>query len=251
MIRDVVGLILAPGMHLTMAVALIAGLVRGFAGFGGALIYVPVAAAALGPAVAGPSLLLFDGFGTLPNVFRAWRSANWRLVLPLIVGAVTMVPVGATVLKHVDPTAVRWFICAVIFVVVAALASGLKWPGPPKTPVSFGVGLVAGFLGGLAQISGPPVVIYMLGRSMAAADTRANLFVLFAVSSVATFITYLVTGILTSTVVLTAIMVGPFYVAGVWTGAFLFGKAPERFYRRLAFVLIIAAGIAGMPIFQG
>ncbi|HEY9215782.1 MAG TPA: sulfite exporter TauE/SafE family protein, partial [Ancylobacter sp.] len=49
-----------------VATALIAGVTRGFSGFGGALIFIPLVSAAFGPRVAAPSLLVIDTVLTLP-----------------------------------------------------------------------------------------------------------------------------------------------------------------------------------------
>ncbi|MFO1035197.1 MAG: sulfite exporter TauE/SafE family protein, partial [Hyphomicrobiales bacterium] len=46
--------------------ALVAGLARGFSGFGAALIFVPFAARFVGPQQAAALLLLTDGFLTVP-----------------------------------------------------------------------------------------------------------------------------------------------------------------------------------------
>lgn len=45
---------------MTILAALLAGLARGFSGFGAAMIYVPIASASLGPVVAMPVLLIAD-----------------------------------------------------------------------------------------------------------------------------------------------------------------------------------------------
>ena len=50
---------------LLIAAAFIASLARGFSGFGGALIFVPLASAAVGPQAAAPILLVIDGIAQL------------------------------------------------------------------------------------------------------------------------------------------------------------------------------------------
>jgi hypothetical protein len=49
-----------------LAIAILAGVVRGFSGFGSALIYIPLVAAAYSPPVAAVTLLLIDSFGAAP-----------------------------------------------------------------------------------------------------------------------------------------------------------------------------------------
>ena len=62
-----------PAFLMTLAAAVVAALVRGFAGFGAALIFVPVASAAYGPTVAAPTLLLVDFVLTFPFFLGAVR----------------------------------------------------------------------------------------------------------------------------------------------------------------------------------
>ena len=45
---------------LLAAAALVAGLARGFSGFGAALVFVPLASALIGPKLASPILVLID-----------------------------------------------------------------------------------------------------------------------------------------------------------------------------------------------
>jgi hypothetical protein len=46
-------------------------------------------------------------------------------------------------------------------------------------------------------------------------------------------------------------VVGPVYAVGVWFGASLFGKASERLFRIICYVLIAMAVIAGLPALDG
>ena len=68
---------------------------RGFSGFGSALIYVPLIGAIYDPRTAAGTFLLIDfatGIAVLPTV---WRQANWREVLPLGVAAAIAGQFGA------------------------------------------------------------------------------------------------------------------------------------------------------------
>jgi uncharacterized membrane protein YfcA len=56
---------------LAVGIAALAGLVRGFSGFGSALIYIPLVAAVYAPRVAAVTLLLIDTFGAAPFSVRA------------------------------------------------------------------------------------------------------------------------------------------------------------------------------------
>lgn len=243
--------ILARGETLAvLAVVTFAATVRGFAGFGAGMIYIPVAAALYGPKVAAATLLLFDLPAVIPATIRLLPQADVRDVAPIALGGLVGVPLGFLALSALDPVAARWAISAIVIVCVAALASGWRVRRDVGPAVSGGVGVVAGFLNGLAQIGAPPVVLFWLGRDRAPATIRASASLYFLIGSGVTMTTYLIGGLITREVVLLALVLAPVYAAGLWLGSLLFGFASPVFYRRFAYGVIAAAAVAGLPIWR-
>ena len=236
---------------LLVGTAFVAGLARGFSGFGAALIFVPVASAAVGPLLAAPILLVIDGFGSLPMLPWAWRHAERGTSLVLALGAVLGVPLGMLALTGMEPMALRWGISLTILGLVVLLASGWRYGGRPHWVVTVAVGSVSGFLNGAAQIGGPPVVAYLLGRAAASAqDLRANIVLYFAYASVWSALLFFATGLLGMRVVMLSLVIGPGYVAGTILGMRMFGLASQETFRRICYVLITAAAIIGLPLFR-
>ena len=97
-----------PLVWFVVGVALVSGVVRGFSGFGGALIFIPLASATLGPKIAVPMFYLFDLGSATPYGAMALPRCRWREVLPMILGYWVTLPVGAWLLSNIDPLAVRW-----------------------------------------------------------------------------------------------------------------------------------------------
>ena len=149
----------SPLFWATALAALVAAIVRGFSGFGAGLIFMPIAAACLGPKEAAGILYIVDTILILPFVARAVPKADWHDVLPLGLGAAATIPLGVIVLLHADPIPLRWGLSIAILVSISALAAGLRYTGPTRLPLSLAVGAVAGFLSGSVQIPGPPVLI--------------------------------------------------------------------------------------------
>jgi uncharacterized membrane protein YfcA len=85
-----------------VAVAALSGFVRGFSGFGSALIYIPLIAAVYEPRIAAPTLLLIDLAGSAPFTIREFPRCNWREVGPITIAAALAAPVGAMALVLVD-----------------------------------------------------------------------------------------------------------------------------------------------------
>lgn len=177
--------------------AFIAGLARGFSGFGGALIFIPLAGAVTSPQIASAILLIVDGFLTLGMVPKGWRFANRREVATMLAGAVVGVPLGTAMLALTPPVTLRWIISAVVLALLLFLISGWRYHGRPKPALTVGVGAVAGFFGGAAQLSGPPIVAYWLGGAIPAITVRANLILYFALATCISATSYFFGGILT------------------------------------------------------
>jgi uncharacterized membrane protein YfcA len=241
-----------PFFHLAIVciAAAVAGLARGFSGFGGALIFVPLASSIIGPKLASPLLLVVDGvmaLGMLPN---GWRLANRREVFTVACGALLGVPAGTALLALAPSLTVRWVICAIVLLLLVFLISGKRYRGSPKSHLSIGVGTIAGLFGGAAQMSGPPVVAYWLGGAIPAPIVRGNLVLYFAVSSVISAGSYLYAGLLTLQVLSLAFAVGPAYGLGLLAGSRLFGLASEQTFRWICLGLIACAALISLPLFD-
>jgi len=230
--------------------ALVAGLARGFSGFGGALIFVPLASSIVGPKVASALLLVIDGLMTIGMVPNAWRHANRREVFTVAAGALVGVPAGTALLALAPSLTVRWIISAIVLLLLVFLISGKRYTGPPKPHLGVGVGGVAGLFGGAAQMSGPPVVAYWLGGAIPASVVRANLVLYFAVSTVISTVSYLFAGLLTVQVITLALVAGPSYGLGVLAGSRFFGLASEQTFRWICFGLIACAALISLPLFD-
>lgn len=233
-----------------IATALVAGFTRGFSGFGGALIFVPLVSAVFGPRVAAPTLLIVDGAMTLPYVLAALRACVWRQVAPLAIGATLTVPLGVMVLDHANPLLLRWALAGLVAALLALLVSGWRHSGRHNLPTTLGVGMFAGLLGGAAQMSGPPVVAYWLGSGQNAALVRANLFSFFALTTLASGTAYALGGMITGEVGRLSLVLGPAYAAGLLTGARLFRGASDRHFRLAAYGVIALAIVVSLPLFD-
>lgn len=234
---------------LLITASLVAGLARGFSGFGGALIFMPLASALTGPKVASVALLLADMVMTAPMLRPAWVKAKRHEVFTMLAGALIGVPVGTLALTHMPTGALRWGICLVVFAMLAMLASGWRYKGAPRTPLTVAVGGLAGLFGGAAQLSGPPVVAYWLGGALPAAAMRASIVLYFGLSSLISLASYHAGGLLVSKAFAVALIAGPAYGIGIFAGTRLFGLASETTFRRICLGLIAIAAVVGLPLF--
>jgi uncharacterized protein len=227
--------------------SLIAGTVRGFVGFGAGMIMIPFVSALYGPKIGASSILIADGILTIPYILKSIRYCEPRTVAPVALGAVVMIPIGTYLLTTVDPTPIRWAMVPLIAGLLAITLSGWRYEGIPKVGVSLATGGLSGFLSGLIQLSGPPVVVLWMSGPFPPQTIRANIFVYFAVTSVVAVISYVVGGVFTSDLLPVLVPMIPCYAAGLLLGGRFFGKADPKLFRRVAVVLIAAAVILSLP----
>ncbi len=239
------------GYALFFGVVVVAGLVRGFSGFGAALIFMPVASSMIDPRLAAGVLLIVDALVTLPLVVRGIGVCDWRTVWPAAVGGVALAPLGAWVLAGGDVLVLRWVISLLALALLGLMVSGWRYQGAPKWPVSLGVGAGAGFMGGLAQIAGPPVIAYWMSGPAATAIIRANIIVFFFFTGVASFFSYWANDIFSNETPGYVLMMFPAYGIALFAGAKLFHYSSEFLFRRLAFILIGVAAFTSLPLFDG
>jgi len=228
-------------------IVFVSGCVRGFAGFGAGMIFMPVAASTISPATAAATFLFIDGVVAAPMIVRAVRICDWSTVLPVVAGSVVFVHAGAWLLANADILALRWALFAIVVSMLALLVSGWRYQGQPTRPVAFGVGSAAGILAGVSQVSAPPVVAFWLTGKDVPAVVRANLIVYFALASLGTFAAYILNGFFTLSVFHLLMVAIPAYAGGLYLGSKGFGAADPKIYRWVAYSLIGLAAVTSMP----
>jgi uncharacterized membrane protein YfcA len=239
-----------PRFPIALGIAALAGLVRGFSGFGSALIYMPLISTVYSPLVAAPTLLLIDWICSLPFSIRVMPQCNWREVTVVSIGSVVALRLGVVALVLVDPLILRWCIAGMVLVALAALAAGWRYRGRPTRAASLGIGALAGFGGGAVQIAAPPLLVFWLGGNNNAVTVRANIMVYFIAQGALSCVIYFYSGLFTAqAIVLSLLMVLPFAIA-LAAGAFWFHGSSDALYRRVAYAIIALAGLVSLPLFD-
>jgi uncharacterized protein len=229
------------------AIAFVSGTARGFSGFGAALIFMSLASSMAAPRLVAALLLIIDFVAAAPLIPNAWRQADRKATAVIVLGALVGVPIGTYFLSRLDPVTTRWIISAFVLALLMLLMSGWRYRGKDHVALSIGIGGLSGFCSGLAQTGGPPIVGYWLGRPIASKIARANIFLFFGASDFFSAVSYAATGLITTDSIKFAFVVGPVYAVGVAFGALLFGKASEKLFRSICYVLIAMALVIGLP----
>lgn len=228
------------------AVTAIAGVMRGFAGFGTAIVLAPVFSLLWGPAVGVPVMLLMEALIGSQLLVGAWRDVNRHVALPMAAAACALVPAGAWILLAADPRTLTRAMGALVLVFGVLLASGWRYRGARPLPLNLAVGALAGVLKGSTGMSGPPVILYLLAGSEAAREHRANLILFFAVLGLVALVPPFLAGLFTAEVLLKVAVLTPWLLLFVRLGAALFGRIGARAFRTVAHTVLLAVGVAAL-----
>jgi hypothetical protein len=224
------------------AATAVAGLMRGYAGFGTAVLLAPIFATLWGPRAGVPVMLLMELIVSAQLLPQARLDADRRLILPLGAAACVATPLGAWVLLVADGGLLRRAIGALVLAFGGLLMSGWRYHGTRPLPLNLAIGGVAGLLKGATGMSGPPVILYLLAGPEAARRHRANLILFFALIGVISLIAPAIAGLFDTTAFARTLLLLPILMGCVPIGARLFRIVPERWYRPFAYAVLIGAG---------
>ena len=199
--------------------ALLASLCQTAAGFGFALVFVPLLSLVLDVKETIAVSVILGPVAAIPTVVELGRDARWRVVSGLLAGSLIGAPLGAFLLVAASGAQLRVFVAAVIITSTLITLAGVAIRGPRRPLlVSLGVGALSGVLRSATSLGGPPVALYLLGLRYpprAFVATNASYYLLGSVFSAATLA---LAGQLTMRVLLTAVAATPAVLAGVVGG---------------------------------
>jgi uncharacterized membrane protein YfcA len=210
----------------------------------------PIATIFVAPELAIAAFAVSALISLVTVVPRAWRQAEIRAVMTLVLSAFVTMPAGVWLMRIVDETALRLVISLVVIVTLVAMMAGWRHAVSGRPLVRVGVGAATGILGAATGLMGPIVILFNLGSGSAAAVTRANTLVFLTVTSLLLLPQMAAQGVLTAAALWLGLLLLLPYGAGSLLGQRLFDPARERLYRGIAYAAIAIAALLGLPIFR-
>jgi uncharacterized protein len=234
-------------LGLVVGVALVAGFVTGFAGFGTALVAAGLWLHVLPAAVVPPLVAVCAAAGQMVGVVHVRRVFRWDRAWPYLAGAAFGVPLGVMALDRVSPEILLIVVGVFLILYTLAQVTGLgrlrigSWGGRKADGL---VGLGGGALGGFAGLSGPLPLIWLQLRGGSSEAQRAtyqpfNLVVLTAAS-----LGMAIAGRIDGQVLVFLALCLPATVAGAWLGVRSYRLVDEAMFRAVVLGLLCVSGIA-------
>ena len=237
-----------PGVVFALcAVAvLIAGFMRGFVGFGAAMILIMTLSLILGPRSAVAISSLSGVVLVIQLLPETIRSSEKPFVIPFGFATFLAAPFGTLVLVSLDPAIMK--IAISIFVLFMVLMMWRGWRIGGGRIAIVGTGLAAGFAQGTAGVGGPPAVALALARPGTTVQQRANVLGTVAALAFCSILPLWYHGLFTAEVVIFSILVLPLYVFGTWLGQRFFSQKGQHIYRIAALWVLAFTGASTLVV---
>lgn len=238
------------GLVWLIVAVVAAGLVRGFAGFGSGMIIMAVASSVLPPVSAVIFMMMAELLGPLPNLRAAWRDGAPRDVGRLMIGAVLALPIGVWCLANMSTEVFGWVVSISVLALLVALMSGWRYKGVLTPRLTIGTGALGGFMSGFAGIPGPPVIMLYMSSLLPIATIRANFLLYLLAIDVVMIAVFWLSGLFVWEIAVLGLLAGIPNIVANMVGARLFDPQAERIFRTVAYIVIAASAILGLPIWK-
>ena len=233
-------------LTITVSSVFVAGVIRGYSGFGFAMVAVTSIALVLPPVQVVPTVLILEVLASLRLVPQVWRDIDWRSLRWLLAGSLLAVPLGVYLLANTPAEPMRISISLLVLVAAVSLIRGWAWRRMPGRSWIFSAGVASGILNGAAAIGGPPVILLYLSSPAGITVSRASIIAYFFAIDAISLAMSSVQGLITSgTLKTTAVCLLPL-LFGIGIGSRMFIKVEKDAFRRHVLILLIILSIAGL-----
>jgi uncharacterized protein len=221
--------------------------VRGFTGFGGALLMVPLLGLVWDIRLAIVAVALIQTATGIMLVLMSRRTVDRGTLLPVLVWSIAGMVAGSLLLANLP---VDWIarILGVITIIIGLVTLARRiavaqQPGKRRGMVTTAVGLSGGVLHGLIGTSGPVIVPYLQRVLPGPAAMRSTLLAYFLVLDVLRVGGYLQLGLVSFSAVQRSALLIPVAIVGSIVGSRMHVTVSDEVFRISVAVLLVVAGI--------
>jgi uncharacterized membrane protein YfcA len=225
--------------------ALAGGFVAGLAGFGTALMTLGIWLYVLPPSVVVPLVLIGSIVAQTSTLPTFWRSIDFKLVWPFLIGGLVGVPVGTVLIAHADPGVFKLSVGVLLLIFPTALyfnRSPIAWSIGGRL-ADAAVGFAGGILGGLAGLSGPLPILWASVRGWGK-DERRGVFQTYNWTVLSAALCLQAgAGFITREVMWLALLALPTTLFGAWLGARSYHALRDRNFSDIVLGLLFVSGL--------
>lgn len=229
------------------SIAVIAGVVKGVVGFAMPMILVSGLGTFLPPELALAGLILptlvTNGMQALRNGMAAALASIYRFRWFMGIGMVFLVA-SAQLFRVLSGPSLYLLIGVpvTIFAVLQLRGWQLRLQGQSKR-ADITIGTIAGAIGGVSGVWGPPTVAYLTAINTPKAEQMRTQGVIYGLGAVVLLFSHMGSGVMTAEVApFSAILIIP-AVLGMWAGRQIQDRIDQGAFRRVTLLVLLIAGL--------
>jgi len=226
-----------------IAAALVASILAAVAGFGGAVIMLPVLVWAVGIQDAIPILTVAQLIGNLSRVIFNRRELKWPIVWRFALGAVPAAVIGGIIFATAPAAALVRLLG--VFLIVMVVYRHTHWGKSARltlrgfVPLGAASGILSAVLGTVGPFAAPFFLSYGLIKG-AYIGTEAMTAVIMHITKLGVYGSYSLVGIHT---LLIGVAIGAVMILGTYVGKRLLNKVPESIFPHIIEGTMLVAGM--------
>ena len=230
-----------------LVIAVLAGAyVRGYSGFGSALLWISSLSFILPPVQVIPTVFMLDVAASVHLLPKVWKQAHWRSLRWLLLGTLIATPPGLYLLATLPATPVRVAIYTVVLATTGLLWRGFKLPRIPGPGPTLLTGLLSGLLNGTTGIAGPPAILLYFSSPVTVAAARASVIAFLSGTHVLGITLASGYGLITGNLLTRTLLLLPVVFAGIALGNRRFIHTEPETFRRFVLLFLGVLSIAGL-----
>ena len=216
-------------------IALFAAFVNGALGYGFSSLTVPIALVFYTNRILNPAVVVIEVFVNFYVLLinLSGVPAVWKRVLPILIGLLPGIAVGAFALTSLQPDWIKFATYTVVLPLILLQAAGWRRPIQSRWLVGLPFGTALGVLYSVTTISGPPLAMLFNNQGLVKDEFRAGLALVRVVESSVTAIVYYQLGFfITESMNLLSVFI-PCVAVGIPLGAYLIRRLDAETFRRI------------------
>ena len=164
---------------ILMVIILVAGLARGFAGFGLSVVAITVASIFIEPVKLVPVLYILEIVASIHMLRSIYKDIDRSLLFYGLIGCTVGMPLGQELLLFLPESSTRVALYSVVVISTLFLHSGAVIPVTINRTFGVVLGLILGVGSGLAMVGGLVAMIVLIAVNYDVIKARATMVVMF------------------------------------------------------------------------
>lgn len=228
---------------LALLIIFFASVVKGFTGFGLALVAMPFMSLSLPVKFLVPLITIINLITSMIIIVKSQKLEFKKEEVIIPISGVIGIIIGSLLLPTFTDLYLKKGLAVILVAISAAFLSGYRFKINHIIRARISAGITSGLLGGLFSISGPPMVLFLTSLNMDKTRFRVSFSWYSLVITSVALISYIISGLLTKDVLILSLILTPALLSGTFVGNRLAASFPTRAFSQACILVTLLSGV--------